>query len=86
MLEKVFKQFWLSDKEAKIYFTLLKLGEAQPSSIARICWENRGNTYMILQKLEKKWFTNKTFKNKKIFYIAISPEIILEKEKNKLRK
>ncbi len=83
-LENYIVNFWLSEKEAKIYLILLENWQLSVSTIARLSGESRTNLYSILENLVLKWFVNKSFVWKVQYFEAISPDIILEKEKKKL--
>jgi len=66
----------LNDKEAKIYHTCLKLGEATAFEIARISGIKRATVYFTLDTLiENSWITVKETKKAKV-YLANDPNRI----------
>ena len=77
------KNYWFSEKEAKIYLTTLELGENIASTIARNAWIQRATTYTILKELIKKWYMNKVIKNDVNYFVAISPNIIVNQLEEK---
>lgn len=86
-LEEKIKKLGLSDKEAKVYLALIELGQASPSEVASYSGVNRATTYVILEELRKKGLATSLEKNKKIHFIAESPERLknlFETEKEKL--
>jgi len=83
---KLLREYWFSEREAKIYLTCLEFGEDIPSSIARRAKENRVTTYSILKDLAKKWIATELTKNNKKYYSVISPQKLLNKEKAKYDK
>lgn len=78
MLINELKKIGLSDKEAKVYLATLELGQASVSDISKKAGVNRPTTYVILDSLIKKGLCS-TYagKDKKIRYIAESPEMII---------
>lgn len=62
----------LPDKEAKIYFFLIKSGGGYPSKIAQETKLNRSTVYKILTALSIKGIVTEIEKGKKIFYQAES--------------
>jgi len=78
MLINELKKIGLSDKEAKVYLATLELGQASVQDISKKAGVNRPTTYVILDSLIKKGLCS-TYagKDKKIRYIAESPEMII---------
>ncbi|MFA6227568.1 MAG: helix-turn-helix domain-containing protein [Patescibacteria group bacterium] len=72
------KKIGLSDKEAKVYLATLELGQASVQDISKKAGVNRPTTYVILDSLIKKGLCS-TYagKDKKVRYIAESPEMII---------
>ena len=64
----------LSDKEAKIYLALLKIGDATVKNIASEADVKRPTTYLILEELRKKGLLLKIPHTKKAIYRAKSPD------------
>ena len=73
------KKYHLTEKEAKIYLTCLKLKSANIWTISRVSEEKRSTVYSVIKELKNKWFINEIWKNKIACYSAVSPENILAK-------
>jgi HTH-type transcriptional regulator, sugar sensing transcriptional regulator len=72
-----------SEKESRVYLALLELGSSPASTVARFLSENRVTTYSILKILIKKGIIFESKKHNIQIYTALSPELLIEKEKNK---
>jgi len=93
-LNNILQNFWLTEKESKIFIFLYKYWKKPASTIAKSIWDERTNTYKSLQKLVKKWFISEITKDgtklffiadKKIFEHKLNSEIEeIEKKKNNL--
>lgn len=77
------QQYWLSEKEAKVYLTTLQLGSAPGSSIARNSGENRATVYTVLKELQKKWIANEVKKGNMTYFSVITPELLLRELEDK---
>jgi len=77
------KEIGLSDSEAKIYLTLLKVGEATVVEISQSSGLHRTNIYDSLEKLKEKGFVSYLNKENKQFFRANDPENILDYLKDK---
>lgn len=77
------QNYGLSEKEAKVYLTLLELWSAPASSIARRSAIKRVTVYTLLAELKKKGFITEGSKNDVKFYSSISPEILLNQLEQK---
>jgi len=86
MLIETLKNYWFSEKEAKVYLACLELWNALVSSIARHSWEHRITTYSILKDLNKRWISNEITKNKVKYFSVIDPEQLLDLEEKKVEK
>jgi len=86
MLSETLKNYWFSNREAKIYLACLELWSSIASSIARKTWENRVTTYSILKELVSRWIANELEKNWVKYFSAISPEELLRIEEQKIEK
>lgn len=73
----ILQNYWFSEKEARIYLTLLSLWELQASTLSRNIWEKRTTTYSILKEMVKKWYISEIEKNSTFQYSVVSPEILL---------
>lgn len=72
-----------SEKEAKVYVTVLELNEALPSSISRLSGVKRPNTYLILEQLQKKGLLSHVKKDSHLYYRAVDPKTFIDQEVNK---
>jgi len=89
MIEEDLKQLGLADKEAKIYFTLIKLGASTASDIAKESGENRTTVYSVLSRLIGQELVTMDVQDITTYYLAESPQKILEivsKQKENLDK
>lgn len=78
--------FGLSEKEAKIYTTLLEIDAATVFEVAKHSGVNRSSAYVVLETLQKKGFVGISDDKKVRRYIASSPEILLQSAKREARK
>ena len=74
---KKLTDFGLSNKEAKIYITVLKLQLATTTEIAKTTGINRSSTYVVLESLKKKGYIGISDDKKIRKYVAASPDILL---------
>jgi len=70
------QNYGLSDKEARVYLTVLELGTSIASTIARRAEINRVTVYTNLEALRRKGIVNEMKKKEITYYNAISPELI----------
>jgi sugar-specific transcriptional regulator TrmB len=82
-LEKILTNTGLTEKEAKIYISLLELKEALPSVIAKKAKIKRPTSYLILDELVKKGLASKIKKGAYYHFQGISPHNLLEDQYNK---
>jgi len=88
LLEKYLEEIGLSEKEAKIYLTLLQFDSANIQEITNKSKINRTTVYPVLETLTKKGLVNESVSNKKTTYQAVSPEHLetfIEQQKIKLQ-
>ncbi len=76
MINQFLEKLGLSDKEAKVYLTLLKLGTNAVSVIANKAELTRTTVYSVLESLDRKRLVNFYEKNKVRYYSAEDPETI----------
>lgn len=69
------KEFGFKEKEAKVYISLLEMGEAKAHEIALKAHLSRSTTYEILEKLSEDGFVIIQDKKKIRHYIANDPEV-----------
>jgi len=77
MLQDKLLQIGLSDNEAKIYLSLLKLGPQAVSIIAKKNHLNRTTTYSILQSLEKKGIVSFYRNGSMKYFVANDPNSLV---------
>ena len=77
------KEIGLSDSEAKIYITLLKIGEATVAQISQHSGLHRTNIYDSLEKLKEKGLVSYLNKKNKQFFRATNPENLISYLKEK---
>lgn len=92
--KKVLEELGLSDKEARVYLTLLEIGASPVQKIAQKAGVNRATTYVNLEVLMKLGLVSTVERGVKTFYSAESPEQLksliskqeseLERKKNEL--
>ncbi len=80
LLQTVKQQFDLNIYEAKIWTSLLSRGVASAAELAEISKVPRSRCYDVLESLEKKGFIIMKI-GKPIEYIAVKPDVILERLK-----
>lgn len=78
--------FGLSDKEAKIYVSLLELEAATVFEIAKHSGINRSSAYVVLESLTEKGFSGFSDDKKVRRYVAASPEILLQSARREAKK
>jgi len=74
----IFKKLGLSDKEIKVYLTLLEYGAISVRSLAELANLNRGTTYDILKKLQDIGLATYYTSDTKQKFIAESAERLLK--------
>ena len=77
------QNYGLSEKEARVYLTVLELGTSIASTIARRAELNRVTVYTILEDLKKDGIVNETTKEGVKYYSVISPDILLKQLEQK---
>ncbi|MEM0465752.1 MAG: helix-turn-helix domain-containing protein [Candidatus Pacearchaeota archaeon] len=80
LINKIKEHFQLNIYETKVWLALLGKGVASAGEIAEISGVPRSRTYDVLESLEKQGFTIMKL-GKPVKYIAVKPNIILEKLK-----
>ncbi len=77
------QNYGFSEKEAKVYLTVLELWTSIASTIARRAELNRVTTYTILEDLKRDGIANETAKEGVKYYSVISPDILLKQIEQK---
>lgn len=72
-MEQVLIKLGLTDKEAKVYTSLLELAEDTVQNISKKSGVNRATTYVILDKLMQYGLTSQVKKGKKTYFVAEDP-------------
>lgn len=83
--EKILVNWGLQEKEAKAYLALLELGSSTIKPIADKSGIKRTSIYNFIDRLVELGLVTQTKVNNRLRYSAISPERLLEIEKEKLR-
>lgn len=82
-IKEALKSLGMSDKEMKVYVSLLELGDSPVSKITERSELIRVTVYPILKSLTEKGFVSKYYMDRKSFFKAIPPEQIIDKIKEK---
>jgi sugar-specific transcriptional regulator TrmB len=85
LVEKLIKSGF-TDKEAKIYVSVLELGGAYPSKIAEYAEINRSTTYHILTTLSIRGLVSEIEKKSKIFYQIEKPDKVVRYAEGRIRR
>ncbi len=70
--------FGLSEKEARVYLSLLELEMAGVNDISKKANINRSSTYVVIESLKKRGLVSMSPDKKVQKYIAATPEILLQ--------
>lgn len=81
LIKKIKGYFDLNIYETKVWLALLSKGISSAGEIAEISSVPRSRTYDVLESLEKRGFVIQKL-GKPVKYIAVKPEIVIEKLKN----
>lgn len=74
----------LSEKEAKVYLTMLELGEATVVDVSKKSGINRTTIYPIIEKLRTEGMVLQTKSKKHTFFVAEDPSVVLINNKKKV--
>lgn len=85
-LVKILTDLGLEAKQAKIYLSLLELGEATVQEVAKQASVRRTSAYYILDQLREKGLVFQTKSKKRTYYIAEDPNQLLKQFRNKTDK
>jgi len=85
LIEKLKGYFNLNIYETKVWLALLSKGISSAGEIAEISEVPRSRTYDVLESLEKRGFVIQKL-GKPVKYLAVKPEIVIEKLKNNIVK
>ncbi len=85
LIKKIKGYFDLNIYETKVWLALLSKGISSAGEIAEISEVPRSRTYDVLESLEKRGFVIQKL-GKPVKYIAVKPEVVIEKLKNNTTK
>ncbi len=77
------QNYGLSEKEARVYLTVLELWTSIASTIARRAELNRATTYTLLEDLKRDGIVNEATKDGVKYYSVISPDVLLNQLEQK---
>jgi len=81
LIKKLKDYFDLNIYETKVWLALLSKGISSAGEVAEISGVPRSRTYEVLESLEKRGFVIQKL-GKPVKYIAVKPEMVIEKLKN----
>jgi len=84
LIKKLKGSFELNVYETKVWLALLSRGVSSAGEIAELSNVPRSRTYDVLESLEKSGFVIQKL-GKPVKYIAIKPEVVIEKLKNNMQ-
>ncbi len=85
LIKKIKGYFDLNIYETKVWLALLSKGISSAGEIAELSGVPRSRTYDVLESLEKRGFAIQKL-GKPVKYIAVKPEVVIEKLKNNTMK
>ena len=74
----ILRQIGFSDKEIRVYLTLLSGGPSSVRKLAKDTGLNRGTVYEVLKSLQERSLAGMYQKHKKQFFVAEDPEKLLD--------
>lgn len=84
MLDYLKENFYLSDKEARVYLASLQLGRSKTSHIAKKASLNRITTYEVLKRLYKRGLASSAMYNNVLTFKVVEPKILYKKMEQRL--
>ena len=78
MDKQLLRQVGLTEGEIKVYFGLLKLGEAKKTQLSKESEVSSSKVYEVCDKLQKKGLIGIVIKDKVIYFKAMEPKRILD--------
>lgn len=82
-LKEKLKEIGMSEKEAKVYIILLKMGSSTASKISKKSNLNRVTTYSLLESLKNKGFVSYSIKSGVKYFESADPKTLLSSLKEK---
>jgi sugar-specific transcriptional regulator TrmB len=77
-IKEILKNTGLTDSEAKVYLSLLRIGSSLASEIAKRCGLHRTNVYDSLNKLIDKGLVSFVIRENRKYFLTENPEKLLE--------
>ncbi len=84
--KEIFAQFGLGEKESALYIAALELGTSTASAIAKRAGIQRTHFYDLSLKLTNAGLLSRVSKGKKQFFMATSPDTLVEMQEHNLRR
>ena len=82
-LTKTLSNIGLSDKEARLYLSLLEYNEVLPSVLSRKSGIKRPTTYVILEQLKARGLVSQVRRGGSMYFRALSPYSLLDDQHEK---
>lgn len=82
-MEEELKEYGLSEKEIKVYLSCLKAGSSTANRASELTGIRRSTVYEVMESLKKKCIISSFKKEKKYYFEAVKPAILLELLKEK---
>lgn len=79
------KEFGLTDNEAKVYLAGLEIGSSTVQDLAKKSGVKRTTVYTTIEGLKQKGLISQTKKDKKTFFVAESPERLVQLSESRYR-
>ncbi len=84
MINELINNFYLSEKEAKIYLACLELGRCRVSRIAKKAELNRVTAYEVLKRLSQMGIAQSAVYGDVQTFTVVPPETLIEKQESRL--
>jgi len=84
VLQEFINNFYLNEKEAKVYLATLELGRSRVSRIAKKAGLNRITAYEVLKRLTEMGIAQSAMYSGIQTFTVVSPEILVEKMESRL--
>ena len=77
-MEEELRKYGLSEKEVKIYVSLIKLGNTTTNRLSEVTDIRRSTVYEVLESLKKKGLVGAFQKDKKQYFNAAKPSVLID--------
>lgn len=84
MLDELINNFYLNEKEAKVYLAALELGRSRVSRIAKKAGLNRVTAYEVLKRLAQMGIAQSAVYGGVQTFTVVSPETLIKKQESRL--